>query len=109
MAQSPGKRSLVRADFFLGQCPKFLAGHSQVRAGFHIITFGRLRGFCDFIPDPHVIDTPSEQLCDGLLIEGDALIVMEYKVSMFTTRAKYSGDHLRLRDEIAKKLVRDFA
>jgi hypothetical protein len=79
MAQSPGKRSLVRADFFLGQCPKFLARRSQVRAGFHIITFGRLRGFCDFIPDPHVIDKPSEQLCDGLLIEGDALIVMEYK------------------------------
>jgi hypothetical protein len=65
--------------------------------------------FCDFIPDPHVIYKPSEQLCDGLLIEGYALIVMEYKASMFTTRAKYSGDHLRLRDEIAKKLVRDFA
>jgi hypothetical protein len=50
-----------------------------------------------------VIDTPIEQLCDGLLIEGDALIVMKYKASMFTTRAKYRGDHLRLRDEIAKK------
>ena len=109
MAQSPGKRSLVKADFFLGQCPRFGGGCPQVRAGFYIIAIGRLRGFCDFIPDPHVIDTPSEQLCDGLLIEGDALIVMEYKASMFTTRAKYSGDHLRLRDEIAKKLVRDFA
>jgi len=62
-----------------------------------------------FIPDPHLIDKPNEQLCDGLLIERDALIVMEYKASMFTARAKYSGDHIRLRDEIAKKLVRDSA
>jgi hypothetical protein len=41
MAQSPGKGSLVRADFFLGcRCP-------EARAGFYIITIGRLRGFCE--------------------------------------------------------------
>ena len=62
-----------------------------------------------FMPDPRLIDRPSEQLCDGLLVEGDALVLMEYKSSMFTARAKYSGDHVRLRDEISKKLVRDSA
>lgn len=62
-----------------------------------------------FTPDPRLIDRPSEQLCDGLLVEGDALVIMEYKSSMFTARAKYSGDHVRLRDEISKKLVRDSA
>jgi hypothetical protein len=62
-----------------------------------------------FIPDPHEIDNPNAQVCDGLLIEGDSLVVMEYKASMFTAEAKYSGNHIALRDEITKKLVRDAA
>jgi hypothetical protein len=63
----------------------------------------------NFIPAPHLIDKPNEQLCDGLLVEGDALVVMEYKASMFTAESKYSGDYIKLREEIAKKLVRDSA
>lgn len=62
-----------------------------------------------FIPDPRLMSDPNVQVCDGLLIEGDALVVMEYKASMFTARSKYSGDHILLRDEIAAKLVRDHA
>ena len=62
-----------------------------------------------FIPDPHEIDNPNAQVCDGLLVEGDSLVVMEYKASMFTAEAKYSGNHVALRDEIKKKLVRDAA
>jgi len=60
-----------------------------------------------FIADPRLIGNANEQLCDGLLVEGDALVVMEYKASMFTAEAKYSGNHVTLRDEITKKLVRD--
>jgi hypothetical protein len=62
-----------------------------------------------FIPDPRLVSDPNVQVCDGLLIEGDALVLMEYKASMFTARAKYSGDHVLLRNEIAAKLVRDSA
>ena len=58
-----------------------------------------------FIADPRLADSPNEQLCDGILIEGDALVVMEYKACMFTAEAKYSGNHVMLRDEITKKLV----
>jgi hypothetical protein len=46
-------------------------------------------------------------VADSLLIEGDALIVLEYKSTMFTAQAKYGGDHTRLCDEIMTKLVRN--
>jgi hypothetical protein len=62
-----------------------------------------------FISDPRLATDKNIQICDGLIVEGEALVVMEYKASMFTARAKYSGDHVRLRDEIASKLVRDVA
>lgn len=62
-----------------------------------------------FIPDPRDINNPNVQICDGLLIEGDSLVVMEYKSAMFTAEGKYSGKYLTLRDEIFKKLVRDDA
>jgi hypothetical protein len=62
-----------------------------------------------FIPDPREINNPNAQVCDGLLIEGDSLVVMEYKSAMFTAEGKYSGKYLTLRDEINKKLVRDDA
>jgi hypothetical protein len=60
-----------------------------------------------FVPDPRWADDFSAQVCDSILIEGDALVLFEYKSNMFTARAKYSGDHVLLRDEIATKLVRN--
>jgi hypothetical protein len=63
----------------------------------------------NFIPDPRLLDNQNEQLCDGVVVEGDSLVIMEYKASMFTADAKYSGDYIKLREEIAKKLVRDSA
>jgi hypothetical protein len=74
-----------------------------------VITVAARGAEARFIPDPHLISNPNIQLCDGLLIEGDALVIMEYKASMFTARAKYSGDHVLLRNEIEAKLVRDSA
>jgi hypothetical protein len=62
-----------------------------------------------FIPNPHQAGNSNIQVCDGLLIEGDSIVVMEYKASMFTAESKYSGDYIKLRDEISKKLVRDDA
>jgi hypothetical protein len=60
-----------------------------------------------FVPDPRWASDPAAQVCDGALIEGEALVLLEYKSSMFTARAKYSGDHVLLRDEIVTKLVRN--
>jgi hypothetical protein len=60
-----------------------------------------------FVPDPRWADDPSAQVCDSLLVEGDSLVLLEYKSSMFTARAKYSGNHVLLRDEIVTKLVRN--
>jgi len=36
MAQSPGKGSLVRADFFLGQCPKFGGGRPEFEQSYQL-------------------------------------------------------------------------
>jgi hypothetical protein len=63
----------------------------------------------NFIPDPRLLNNQNEQLCDGVLMEDDSLIIMECKASMFTAHAKYSGDYIKLRDEIAKKLVKNSA
>jgi hypothetical protein len=41
-----------------------------------------------FVPDPRWASDPAAQVCDGALIEGDALVLLEYKSSMFTARAK---------------------
>jgi hypothetical protein len=68
----------------------------------------RLSG-ADFFPDPRPANDPNVQLCDGLLLEGNALVLLEYKSSMFSARAKYGGNHIVLRNEIATKLVRDEA
>lgn len=73
------------------------------------ITAAVARTDAHFIPDPRLASDRNVQVCDGLLIEGDALVVMEYKASMFTAKAKYSGDHVLLRNEIETKLVRDSA
>jgi hypothetical protein len=61
-----------------------------------------------FISDPRRVDNASVQVCDALLLEGDALIMLEYKSSMFSAEAKYSGDHLGLLGQIEQKFVREF-
>lgn len=58
-----------------------------------------------YIADPHPADNPNKQLCDGVLIAGNSLVLMEYKGNVFTAAAKYSGDHTVLMAEIRKKLV----
>jgi hypothetical protein len=60
-----------------------------------------------FFSDPRWGDDPSAQVCDGILIEGDVVVLLEYKASMFTARAKYSGRYKTLRDEIITKLIRN--
>ncbi|RSL18604.1 hypothetical protein EDE15_4194 [Edaphobacter aggregans] len=60
-----------------------------------------------FIPDPKPSGRPDMQICDGIVVSGDSIVLMEYKSSMFRADTKYSGDHLALTAEIEKKLVED--
>ena len=60
-----------------------------------------------FIPDPRPSGRPDLQVCDGIVVAGDSIVLMEYKSSMFRADTKYSGNHLALTAEIEKKLVQD--
>jgi hypothetical protein len=58
-----------------------------------------------FIPDPRDSSDSNIQVCDGLIVEGDSLIILEYKSNMFSAQSKYSGDYLALQKEIENKYV----
>jgi len=60
-----------------------------------------------YIHSPRLPSRPNEELCDGLLISGNRLVLLEYKSSILTAKAKYTGDPGQLGKEIHKKLVRD--
>lgn len=60
-----------------------------------------------FLPDPRPADHSGVQLCDGILVSGDAMVLMEYKSSMFRADTKYSGNHSALAKEIENKFVHD--
>jgi hypothetical protein len=60
-----------------------------------------------FIPDPRPASDPQIQICDGILIHGDSIVLMEYKSNMFRADTKYNGDHEALAREIENKFVRD--
>jgi len=60
-----------------------------------------------YLPDPRPINDPNVQICDGLVLAGDSLVLMEYKGSVFRADTKYSGNHVVLAAEIGKKFVHD--
>jgi len=60
-----------------------------------------------FIPDPRPAGEPNVQICDGIVVSGDSIVLIEYKSSMFRADTKYSGKYSALTDEIEKKLVYD--
>jgi hypothetical protein len=60
-----------------------------------------------FLPDPRLAGNPNIQLCDGIVVSGNSIVLMEYKSSMFRADTKYSGDHAALGKEIENKLVYD--
>ena len=57
-----------------------------------------------FISLPHFAGGGSEA-CDGLIIYGSTVILMEYKGSILTADAKYSGSPDRLMQDIDKKFI----
>ena len=60
-----------------------------------------------FVPDPRPSNDPNTQLCDGIVVSSDSIVLMEYKSSMFRADTKYSGDYEALASEIEKKFVHD--
>jgi hypothetical protein len=60
-----------------------------------------------YIHSPRLPEKPAEELCDGMMVSGNTLVLLEYKSSIFTAEGKYSGDLAKLRNEIHKKLVRN--
>jgi hypothetical protein len=69
-----------------------------------------LNSSCDtqfnrYVHDPRFDDSTSEQVCDGLLMFGDSIVLLEYKASMFRAESKYSGNPDLLLQEIEEKLV----
>ena len=60
-----------------------------------------------YIHSPRLPKTPDKEICDGMMISGNTVVLLEYKSSIITARAKYSGELSELRDELRKKLVRN--
>ena len=60
-----------------------------------------------FLPDPRPAGNPNIQLCDGIVVSGNCMVLMEYKSSMFRADNKYSGNDTALAKEIENKLVYD--
>lgn len=58
-----------------------------------------------YFPDPRQDGNPNIQICDGLLVTEDSVVMIESKANMFRADSKYSGDRARLLDEIEKKWV----
>jgi hypothetical protein len=56
---------------------------------------------------PNIVTQSNEQLCDGMILEGETLIILEYKSVMMTARAKYGNDPTILLAEIEAKLVKN--
>jgi hypothetical protein len=58
-----------------------------------------------FLAEPDFAAKRDGQVCDGLLDLGTELVLMEYKASLLTLRAKFAGRADLLKDEIDSKFV----
>jgi len=58
-----------------------------------------------FVSTVHYQDEPNREVCDGLVICKDGVVLLEDKGGMFTAAAKYGGDVQKLKIEIEEKLV----
>jgi len=56
-----------------------------------------------YIPSPRYVS--GEEVCDGLILCGSSLVLLEYKGATFTAESKYSGDPALLSQVIDEKLV----
>lgn len=60
-----------------------------------------------YFPDPRSDSDSSIQICDGLLLADDSIVLIESKGNIFRADNKYRGDRARLLNEIETKWVRN--
>lgn len=58
-------------------------------------------------PNPQFADRQKGQVCDVIVVCGNAAAYIELKGATFTSQAKYSSDHGLLKQELEKKLVEE--
>jgi hypothetical protein len=58
-----------------------------------------------FTASPHFADRGGDEVCDGVIVCENGVVLLEYKGSTFTARAKYGGDIELLKEEIDRKLI----
>jgi hypothetical protein len=65
-----------------------MAGFKVIIEGYANELMGRaLAGTnSQYLPDPRPVNDPNAQICDGLVLAGDSLVLMEYKGSVFRGR-----------------------
>jgi hypothetical protein len=59
------------------------------------------------IRNPKSPRNPNEELCDAVVVEGDSIVIIEYKATLIRADIKYSGDVNRLSLHLQNKFVRD--
>ena len=57
-----------------------------------------------YVPSPKYLDT-GEEFCDGLIINGNELVVLEYKTAMCPAQAKYGNDYKPFKQFLDQRLV----
>ena len=58
-----------------------------------------------YIQNPSLRSSPNEELCDGAIVDGSTVILLEFKSSIIRADKKYNGDATSLTDELVKKFV----
>jgi hypothetical protein len=86
--------------------PRFWGAIFETHLG-QILQESSRGGPARYIHSPRLPATPGEEVCDGMMVSGNALVLLEYKSSILTAKAKYGGDLTELGNEIHKKLVRN--
>ncbi len=86
--------------------PRFWGAIFETHLG-QILEESSSGGPARYIHGPRLPTTPDEEVCDGLMISGNTLVLLEYKSSILTAKAKYGGDATDLGNEIHNKLVRN--
>ncbi len=57
-----------------------------------------------YVPSPRYV-SDGQEVCDGLILCGSSVVLLEYKGATFTAESKYSGDSALLAQAIDEKLV----
>jgi hypothetical protein len=60
-----------------------------------------------YIPNPKLRPSDNDELCDGVIISGDSIVLLEYKSSIMRADCKYGGDPKSFLTDFKSKYVFD--